>query len=56
MNICAKCHSKKIKVEHKNFNEDLHNILKIFVCQDCGHKKDKLVNLQEGSDDKRTVN
>jgi hypothetical protein len=46
MNMCEVCRSEEIQVETKGF-EDLHNIMKVFVCKSCGHTKTELVNLQE---------
>ena len=45
MQECEKCHSKKIQIEAKSF-EDSHNIMKVFVCLECGHKKTELINIQ----------
>ncbi len=47
MKTCEKCHSEKIQEETKSF-EDLHNIVKIFSCLDCGFEKTVLINIQEG--------
>jgi hypothetical protein len=43
---CERCNSEEIIVETKGF-EDLHNILKVFICKKCGHKKIEWVNIQE---------
>lgn len=56
MNVCKLCKSTKIfKAESKSFIEDSHNIVEVFVCQECGHKENKLVNIQEGSHGKRNI-
>ena len=46
MNECENCHSENIDVKILGF-EDLHNIVKVFICLSCGHQKTKLINIQE---------
>lgn len=40
---CSKCNSSKLKEETKDFQSD--NILKIYVCEDCGHKESVLQHI-----------
>jgi hypothetical protein len=46
MNKCPKCFSEEIEIQYLSF-EDLHKILKVFICKRCGNKDDLLVDLQE---------
>ncbi|MDD5650096.1 MAG: hypothetical protein PHF86_06735 [Candidatus Nanoarchaeia archaeon] len=48
MNACKKCGSIDFDVESKNFGEDLHKIMQVFICKKCGDKETKLVDMQEG--------
>lgn len=48
MNACEKCGSKDFDIQSKNFPEDLHKIVQVFVCKNCGRKTTKLVDVQEG--------
>ena len=50
---CKKCNSLNISEQVKSF-EDLHNILKIFICLDCGNKDTKLINIQNGDENGET--
>ena len=42
---CKKCNSSNIKKEYKDLNSD--NIVHIYICQDCGHKENKIVNVRD---------
>jgi protein-arginine kinase activator protein McsA len=46
MNECEKCHSQKIRIEVTSFEQDSHNIVRVFVCLQCGHRKTELINIQ----------
>lgn len=44
---CSECNSTNVTEKNKNFLEDLHNVVKIISCNDCGHEDSVLVNIQE---------
>jgi len=52
MKVCIKCCSTSIKVKTENFEEDLHKIVKVFICQKCDYQEKKLVDIEEDSDGK----
>jgi len=42
---CKKCNSLNVKKETKDLNSD--NIVYIYICQDCGHQENKVINIHD---------
>jgi len=45
---CERCKSENVKEKTLGSFEDLHNIVKVFVCLDCKFEKTININIQEG--------